>query len=248
MYLSYQQTITLCTQQKEDLISCVATTPHKLIVCPILPAINELTTLISHSQINFGAQTCSPHKLGAYTGEIDAQSLSELGCTYCIIGHSERRHYHHETNDIVAQQAMRLIEQGITPIFCVGETLDEKKLNQTLQVVQHQVEPMFQAIKQAQKISSRLTIAYEPIWAIGSNQIPEIKDIETAVAAIKSLGQEILPEIDISCLYGGSVDENSIKTLKSLKYLDGFLIGRASLDFQRLQKIVSWFKQPGHGE
>ena len=199
-----------------------------LAVCVPAPYLAQVQTALSGSAIRWGAQDLSEHESGAYTGEVSAQMLKDFGCTYVIIGHSERRSYHGESDALVARKAVRALETGLIPIVCVGETLQEREEDKTNAVVVRQLEPVIKAVG-AQLVD--IVIAYEPVWAIGTGK--------TATPAMAQQVHEVvratLAEADaiaagrMQILYGGSMKPDNASDLLAMPDIDGGLIGGASL-------------------
>ena len=233
---------------------------NKLILCPSLIALSSMITPLSKINVSIGAQNCSQHKQGAFTGEVSAQSLAELGCQYCIIGHSERRTYFGETNEMVAEKVARLYEHNIQPIICIGETKKEFENKQVYEVLTSQLAPILKVLKtiynlrqasvfadeqgEREKLQiqdkeyEQLIIAYEPVWSIGTGIIPEYTYLEQVFIWLGEHIKKHLTDTKLQLLYGGSVNEDNIADLKQILYINGFLIGGASTDFQKLKKIV----------
>jgi triosephosphate isomerase len=204
--------------------------PEKQIVlCPSYPALLAVAQLLKDSRVKIGAQDCSAYQNGPYTGQVSALSLKQAGCSYCIVGHKEQRAYHAQTDQEIDQKIHQLITQGITPIICIGESLQEKNNDQTFTVLSKQLTAFAPHWGK-----SPLVIAYEPVWVIGSGKIPEISYLQQIFTWLSA---KDVPNCQL--LYGGSVDEKNIAQLVQIEGIDGFLIGGASLDFQKLQKIVS---------
>ncbi|GAB3943922.1 triose-phosphate isomerase [Corynebacterium tapiri] len=188
----------------------------------------------------FGAQDVSEHEKGAYTGDISAQMLKRLGCTYVVVGHSERREYHHETNEIVAAKAKAALGQEITPIVCVGEPLEEREAGNHVAFVTEQTRESLAGLTPEQL--SNTVIAYEPVWAIGTGKTATAADAQEVCAAIRALikdlaGEEVAAGIRI--LYGGSVKTDSVGELVSQPDVDGGLVGGASLDGEEFAKLAA---------
>lgn len=190
-----------------------------LILCPSYEILAYAAELAKKNNFLVGAQDCSEHALGAYTGQISALSLAEIGCSYCIIGHSEQRAY--LTNTIIINKLTQLQKNKITPILCVStESLE-------------QLEPAINFIQKYPE--NNLLIAYEPLESIGSGQVASSENISQAIARITNL----LPHnTHYKILYGGSISPENISTLKKIDKLDGFLIGSASTDIQKLTAII----------
>ncbi|QIT36325.1 triosephosphate isomerase [Wolbachia endosymbiont of Brugia pahangi] len=192
----------------------------KLVICPpftSLPGNIEL-----NNNISIGAQNCHYKKSGSYTGEISAEMLKELGCTYVILGHSERTH---ETNGEIKLKSETAIESGLHPIICVGENLEDRESSKTKEVVEYQC-------KSRLPIHGEYTVAYEPIWAIGTGHVPSNNAIAEVIEVIQSYTSKK------HVIYGGSVSLENIENLSNILNLSGVLIGSASLDFDRFHKIV----------
>lgn len=207
---------------------------NSFVVCPSFTDLSSVSPFVSAS-FHLGAQDCSMHERGAYTGEVSAISLKQIGCSYTIIGHSERRQNHAETSHQVAQKAALLLQHDIEPILCIGETQKERDDEATLKVLEKQLTPLVPLIKpHGQK---RITIAYEPVWAVGSHHIPRALEISLVFNYLQDFMRNHLPSIQCVFLYGGSVNERTITDL-GLSVLDGFLLGRAGVEWEVLKKII----------
>jgi triosephosphate isomerase len=190
-------------------------------------------------RISVGAQDCSAHESGAFTGEISAKMIAESGAKYCIVGHSERRQYWGETNEIVAAKAEKCLEHGLTPIICVGETKKQKESGKTLEIVENQI---WQSIPNINAIKSEIIAAYEPVWAIGTGLVPTSDDIESIHDHIaKILDKMGLAETRI--LYGGSVKPSNAKEIIGIKNVGGLLVGGASLKIDDFMPIIKAAQQ-----
>lgn len=207
-----------------------------LVICPSFPHLGLLAPELKDSPFALGAQTCSPHTAGAYTGQVAASSLAEVGCTYCLIGHSERRLLCGETNQTIMAQYHQLVNNNITPIICMGETEKEYKMGATIDILEQQLALLITAYKE--NPATTLLLAYEPVWAIGTGKTPTNDELATTFSWLKKRLQNDLPETATFFLYGGSVDETTSQELKKINGLDGLLIGNASLDFKKFKKIV----------
>lgn len=170
-----------------------------------------------------GAQDVSTHDHGAFTGEVSAPMIAATGAKYVIVGHSERRQYHNETNDIVRQKAAAAISAGLTPIICVGETMEEKQAGKTMAIIESGVRESV-----PNDVSSDIIIAYEPRWAIGAGLTPT----EAEIAAAHTLIAQTLESMDLAgtpVLYGASVKGSNAAEIMSIAHVDGVLVGGASL-------------------
>ena len=181
------------------------------------------------SQINCGSQNVSEHADGAFTGEISTAMLTDIGCTLAIVGHSERRQYHHETNQQIAEKAVAALKADLTPIICVGESQQQREAEETLTVIDGQLAAVTKVLNQ--KEITKTVIAYEPIWAIGTG-LTATPDQAQAVHAFirRQLAKEIGNAAEeIRLLYGGSVKPDNAAELFSQEDIDGALVGGASL-------------------
>lgn len=199
-------------------------------VLPPFVFLSETQEILKNSVIRWGAQNLAAEKNGAYTGEVSGEMLRELGCTYSLVGHSERRQYYGETNAIVAKKYQMAIESDLIPILCVGETLAERESNNTLAVIQKQLMAVVEGsgVKQLQNG----IIAYEPVWAIGTGLSATPEQAQEVHLAIRQLVAKHSPDIaeNLRILYGGSVKPANAKALFAMPDIDGGLIGGASLD------------------
>ncbi|RTH27701.1 triose-phosphate isomerase [Thermus scotoductus] len=203
---------------------------------PILPVAKEV---LSETQIAYGAQDVSAHKEGAYTGEVSARMLSDLGCRYTIVGHSERRRYHHETDTLVAEKAKRLLEEGVTPILCVGEPLEVRERGEAVPYTLAQLRGSLEGLNPPGP--EALVIAYEPVWAIGTGRNATPQDAEAMHQAIRQAlaelyGEEFARRVRI--LYGGSVNPKNFADLLSMPNVDGGLVGGASLELESFLALL----------
>lgn len=212
---------------------------RRIILCPTFPLLLPLKIELSESNIYMGAQNCSEHENGAYTGQVCAQDLVDVGADFCLVGHSECRMYLKESNDAIGNKVSRLFEHLINPIICIGETAAQHAQSRTLEVLEQQLAPIAHAIKNSPSWPNVLTIAYEPVWAIGTGKIPPIQEIQAVFDWIKNYTTIHIAQVKtIRILYGGSVDATNAPSLKAIQGLQGFLIGGASLDFQKFKNIV----------
>ena len=235
MYFSFNQALQWIKINKDQLSQACKQSSNKLIICPSFESIYPIKLELANSQISLGAQDCSNHEQGAFTGQVSAQSLTEIGCSYCIIGHSERRQYQQENNEEIAQKLQLLLQNNINPILCIGESKQDYEQGKTEEILQKQLEPITKILNSIES-KNTIYIAYEPIWSIGTGITPENDYLEAIFNFIKKSTQT-WPNSPI-LLYGGSVNENTCKKLKEVSLIQGFLIGKASTDFQMLKKIV----------
>ncbi|GAA4793384.1 triose-phosphate isomerase [Corynebacterium canis] len=191
-------------------------------------------------QITYGAQDVSQHESGAYTGEISAEMLAKLGCTWVVVGHSERREYHGESDELVAAKAKAALGKGISPIVCVGEKLEVREAGNHVPFVVDQTRKSLAGLSSEEL--SRTVIAYEPVWAIGTGKVASAADAQEVCAAIRETireiaGDEIADAIRI--LYGGSVKEDSVAEIVGQPDVDGGLVGGASLNGEAFAKLCA---------
>jgi len=213
----------------------------EIVVCPTYLAIDAGVHAAKGSNVDVGAQDLYWQKEGAFTGEISGEMLVAVGATHVIIGHSERRQYFGETDDIVNLKLKAAIEAGLIPIVCVGEVLEEREAGLTDDVLRRQCLRAFNKVS-AKKAAS-LVIAYEPVWAIGTGKTatPQLAADAHAIIraeAAESFGQEFADKLRI--LYGGSVKPENANALMSEEEIDGALVGGASLDPNSFAAIVKY--------
>jgi triosephosphate isomerase len=208
-----------------------ADTAHSYVICPPSIYLKELSKALNKKLIKLGAQDVSEYENGAYTGQISAQMLKEVGCEYVIIGHSERRQFCAESDSAIARKFLAALAQNITPILCVGESLSAREANQTEEVVLGQISAVIDQIG-AEKFALGI-IAYEPIWAIGTGKTASPEEAQAVHAAIRKLLVAKLGEVfakKMVILYGGSVKASNSASLFKMQDIDGALVGGASLD------------------
>lgn len=219
------------------------TSKADVVVIPPFTDIRSVQTLIESDKlpIAYGAQDISTHDNGAYTGEVSAAMLKKLGCTYVVVGHSERREYHHESDELVNEKARVVLANGMTPIICCGEGLDIRQAGRHVEHVLHQIEGAFNQMSADD--ACRCVVAYEPIWAIGTGEVATPQDAEEVCGAIRTklatlYSQKIADDIRI--LYGGSVKSSNVKDIMSQPNINGALVGGASLKADEFSLIVRY--------
>lgn len=223
-----------------DKSSALHSEQSTIVICPSFDALAVCAHIVADFPIKVGAQTVSPFALGAHTGQIAAQSVAEIGCTYAIIGHSERRSECHETNQQIAHQLEQLIAHNIRPIICIGETEQEHKAGTSRAVLERQLELLIPILQEHP--NTHPIIAYEPIFAIGAGAIPDPAHLQDIFGWLKKYLLSSVTSQPVALIYGGSVSDATINDLKGIAEIQGFLIGGASLEFQKFQKIVSlWY-------
>lgn len=203
-------------------------TKVKLVLCP--PSI--YLSLFDKNGYDLGAQDISSFMDRTITGEIEASQIKSLGATYVIVGHSERRIYKHEINIDFINKINNALENNLNVIYCVGETLRDKENGSTFEILEKQISEVLNNVE----IKS-IMIAYEPVWAIGTGNVPSIKEIKENIEFISDLLYEKY-ECKLDILYGGSVNDENIGELCSIKGLSGFLVGGASLDVNKVKGMI----------
>ena len=210
-------------------------------VCVPFPYIAETALALTGTTIVYGAQDCSAHEQGAYTGEVSSAMLHDIGCRYAIVGDSERRAYHAESDQLVADKAKAALAHGVTPIVCVGETLQERESEKLFEVVKRQTQDGLDGLTTSDM--ERIIIAYEPVWAIGTGQTATPEQAQEMHGFIRQIlaethGEDIASKVRI--LYGGSVKPENIRVLMNQNDIDGALVGGASLEAESFAKIVNY--------
>ncbi|MDX2850328.1 MULTISPECIES: triose-phosphate isomerase [Streptomycetaceae] len=216
------------------------------VVVPPFTDLRGVQTLIEADKlkIKYGAQDLSAHDSGAYTGEISGSMLAKLKCSYVVIGHSERRQYHHETDEQVNAKVKAAFRHDLTPIVCVGEGLDVRKAGEQVAFTLAQVDGALKDIPAEQ--AETLVVAYEPVWAIGTGEVATPEDAQEVCGAIRGrlaelYGQEVADAIRIQ--YGGSVKAGNIAAIMAQPDVDGALVGGAALDSEEFVKIIRFRDQ-----
>lgn len=204
--------------------------------------IRSVQTLVEGDklQISYGAQDVSPHESGAFTGDVSPQMLAKLGCSWVVVGHSERREHHNETNEQVGAKAKAALGHNISPIVCVGEPLDIREAGTHVDFVVEQTRASLAGLK-AEELS-RTVIAYEPVWAIGTGKVASAADAQEVCAAIRGLVRELAGEevaAGLRVLYGGSVKTDTIAEIVEQPDVDGGLVGGASLDGEEFARLIA---------
>lgn len=209
-----------------------------IVICAQFTALDALKDELEESVIHIGAQDLFWETAGAFTGEISAEMLVDVGCTYVIVGHSERRETLRETNEEIAQKVKAALKAGLTPILCVGENLSQREEGQALAIVQEQVKK--DLIDLPSEDLKRVMIAYEPLWAIGTGRTASSQDAQDMCTAIRATlaGISGTAAEEVNILYGGSVKEDSIAELMVQPDIDGALVGGASLDAEGFAVLI----------
>ncbi|MCG0277462.1 MAG: triose-phosphate isomerase [Thermanaeromonas sp.] len=224
----------------EDLKPLVGASEVEIVVCPPFTALAAAANAASGSNISVGAQDIFWEDEGPYTGEVSGPMLKDLGCRFCIIGHSERRQYFGETDANVRKKVRAAFRSGLIPIVCVGETLAEREEGKTLEVCRRQVEEGLEGLTSEE--ASKLVVAYEPVWAIGTGRTATPRDAQEVIGFIRELiskmyGEDAARQCRIQ--YGGSVKPENIAPFMEQPDIDGALVGGASLDPVSFAAIVN---------
>ncbi len=222
-----------------DGVAQLATVACDVVVCVPFPYLAQAQASLQDSVIKWGAQDVSAQEVGAYTGEVAVSMLRDFGCGYAIVGHSERRSYHAEADALVAQKTLRVLEAGLTPIVCVGETLQERKAGLTEATVARQLNAVLAVLNTEQL--AKIVLAYEPVWAIGTGitATPEMAQQVHAFLRTQLSGLNAQAAGQVAILYGGSMKPDNAAALLAMPDIDGGLIGGAALKAADFLGIVA---------
>ncbi len=218
-----------------------------VVVCPPYTALRSVQTLVDGDRLRIGyaAQDVSTHDAGAYTGEVSASMLAKLGCSYVVVGHSERRQYHSETDEVVNAKAKQVLGAGMTPIVCLGEELDVRRAGRHVEHCVEQTDGSLAGLS-AEQVAG-LVVAYEPVWAIGTGEVATPEDAQEVCAAIRkrvgeTWGEETAAAVRIQ--YGGSVKADNVVGIMDQPDVDGCLVGGASLKLDEFSGICRFYDLP----
>jgi len=214
----------------KEMVEKIKKSPIDIIVCASFIHLNRLSEIFKDSIIKLGAQNMHFEEKGAFTGETSPVMLKSVNCEYVILGHSERRHIFKEDDGFINKKVKSALVHGLTPILCVGETLDEKNNNQAFEIVSRQIKKGIESLS-----SSNIIIAYEPVWAIGTGVAADIKTVSRMHDFIRSIVK------NTPILYGGSVKPKNAEVLSHIENVDGFLVGGASLKAEDFKDIIEKF-------
>ncbi len=221
----------------ELLTMCQPSDAVEWLVCPPFPYLSQAHAILKESSIKLGAQNVCQHAQGAYTGEVSAEMLSGLGCSYVIVGHSERRHGYGESNDLVAARFVKALQFGLGAILCVGETLEQREAGETESVIQSQLAAALAQVDG--DFLHQAVIAYEPVWAIGTGKTATPQEAQAVHEKIRQQLQKFDANVanSVRILYGGSVKPDNAADLFKMNDIDGALIGGASLNAEQFSAI-----------
>jgi triosephosphate isomerase len=230
------ESLSLAKGLKTDLANCKEV---DIVICPPFTALEAVSTAILDTAIRLGAQNMSEHHFGAHTGEIAAGMLKEFSVRYVILGHSERRQYQKESDELISKKAHAALSASLKPIVCVGETLSEREGGHTEKVLEKQLHGSLAGLKKEQMEDT--IVAYEPIWAIGTGKTATTAQAQETHAHIRKLlaglfGENVARRVRIQ--YGGSVKASNARDLMSQPDVDGALVGGASLDDRSFSDII----------
>jgi len=213
----------------------IGSTACEVAVCAPFPYLAQVAAALADSPISWGAQDLSMHASGAYTGEVSGGMLADFQCRWVLVGHSERRSLHGETDQQIANKARAALAAGLTPVVCVGESLQAREAGRTQQVIDQQLAPVLALGAEA---VSRMVIAYEPVWAIGTGQTAAPEEAQAVHAAIRTKLHALgVPHVRI--LHGGSVKSSNAARLFAMPDVDGGLIGGAALNPDEFLRIAA---------
>ena len=227
MYMNKEDVLAFVNMLKETNLD-----NKEVIVCPTYPFLEYYNDVVP-----VGAQNVSINDNGAYTGEVSALQLKSLNIPYCIVGHSERREYNKETDDEINKKVIKLLDNGITPILCIGEKLEERQNKLTETVIKNELTGDLNNL--SPELVEKIIFAYEPIWAIGTGLTPTLEEIDESMKFIKDYVTTTYNVPKVTVLYGGSVSDKNIDELNTVESIDGYLIGGASSKPTAFQYIIN---------
>ncbi len=209
----------------------------EVIFCPPFSALFNIDVVLKETPYKLGAQNCHWENKGAFTGEVSVSMLESCGVDYVIVGHSERRHIFNETNEWINKKVKAVLNGGLNPILCIGETLDQRKSNETKDVLFYQLKEGLNGVEKLDGV----VIAYEPVWAIGTGETATTEQVSEAHKWVRDILSDLYSQDivnDTSILYGGSVKPGNAGELFEIKDVNGFLIGGASLKIDPFKEII----------
>lgn len=228
------------SQRLATAIKRVRTDGRDVVVCPSFTSLGEVAKVLKGGTIKIGAQDCFWEVDGAFTGEISAKQIKEVGCEYVLIGHSERRQFLNETDEMVHKKVRLALSEGLTPVVCVGETFDQRQNGAKDYVLIQQVTKAFEGVDI--NPNQHVIIAYEPVWVIGSGQAIDPNEAGAAHLVIRQTMFDLFPpslvKNNFHIIYGGSVNGDNVLNFTSLEHTDGVLVGSASLNAETFTAII----------
>ncbi len=214
---------------------------REVVIAPPFTALQALRSVVRRHGVYLAAQNCHWEEHGAFTGEISPLMLADAGCTYVIVGHSERRQLFGETDEIIGKKLTAVLRHGLIPILCVGESLEEREGGRTFGVVERQLKSAFKVVQPED--APKIVVAYEPVWAIGTGRTAEPSQAQEVHAFIRSLLETMCNKAvatSLRILYGGSVKPDNVDSLMREPDIDGLLVGGASLEVSSFCRIVGY--------
>ena len=237
MYKTYSEALELVNGLKSGLKK---TDGREYILFPPSPYLKDISALCVSTPFVTGAQNMYSENQGAFTGEISPLMVKDCGASFILIGHSERRHVFHETDEDANRKVKAALAHGIEPLLCIGELLNERENGETVSVLKRQIHGAFSGIEKS--AAEKVSIAYEPVWAIGTGKVATPEIAEEAHVSIRGIIKELYGEdlaSSVPILYGGSVKPDNIAGLYKMNNIDGFLVGGASLEIKGFLEIIN---------
>ncbi|MEO0239275.1 MAG: triose-phosphate isomerase [candidate division WOR-3 bacterium] len=234
MHMTHTDAVSFIKRLQEELAKI--NTSYEVVVIPPFTSLFPVSTVIDKGILKLGAQNVFYEKEGAYTGEISPVMLKALGCDYVIVGHSERRKYFAESDEMIARKLKAVLVEGMRPILCVGETLEQREKGRHKEVVESQLVSDL-AYLSVDEIK-RIVIAYEPVWAIGTGHNATPEQAQEMHEFVRSILGEKFGASDVPILYGGSVKPENIRDISAMKDVDGALVGGASIKVESFVGII----------
>ena len=211
------------------------TVDKKIIFFPPATNLQAAAECLNETKMEFGSQNCFFETQGAFTGEISAKTVADMGGRWVLVGHSERRKLFNESDSLLSQKVSLVQSLGLTPMFCIGETLEEREAGDTDKILQHQLE---KGLSKADK-SKKIVVAYEPVWAIGTGKVATADQVRDAHLVCHQIVTKLGFPKETAVLYGGSVKSDNARALIQIPHVDGFLVGGASLDVKSFSEICA---------
>ena len=237
------KTVTEAVSVVKALKSSIAdVTDVEVLICPTFTALYAVNNEVKGSNINIGAQNLFWESKGAFTGEISPTMVKDIGCSYVLIGHSERRQYFNETDETVNKKTKAALVTGLIPVICIGETLKEREQNITFKVIEKQIKEGLAGLTPQQ--AATIVIAYEPVWAIGTGKTATPDQAQEVHAFTRKVYSQMYGDASqkVRILYGGSVNPTNVSDLMKQPDIDGGLVGGASLEAESFTKLVKYSK------
>lgn len=232
-------TLTQARQLATEVCQAARQAATEVMIAPPFTSLPAVAEILAGTEVVLGAQNCCWAAQGAFTGEISPLMLKELGCAMVILGHSERRHVFHEDNAMINQRLRGVMEAGLVPVFCIGETLEQRQAGQTTAILESQLREGLTAVTLQRP--EQLVVAYEPVWAIGTGQTASPQQAQEAHAFSRAILGSIFQKsiaTEMRILYGGSVKADNVDSLMAQADIDGALVGGAALQIDSFARII----------